>query len=485
MTRPHFALRALHRSRVSAAVLVSVLTSAGAAFAADAASPKIDYTKRINGDNAVAEYRVPYTVPTAAQIKAHLDLIHGYVEKTTTLQVFDNATGEEIKQPDLAKLNPNAVVDRRFGQLNFWDYTNGVVLSANRRITDVTGDQSYFAYNVRFYDFIFTWQPYFIALEEKAGKRNDFSRMVRMAALDHCGSITCALIRTEQKHHDPRYRAWIDVVDEFISKKQFRFEDGTLARERPQPRALWTDDFYMSIPFLAEMGRLTGEKKYWDDAVRQVVQLSARLFVPEKGLYDHGWSENTDGYDPRFYWGRANGWATMAMADLLDVLPADYPGRDKVLHLFRQHMRSLVELQDTTGLWHNLLDKTDTYLETSASAMFVYGLAKGVNRGWLSPIYGPAAVTGWNGLTTRILPDGRVDGICEGTTYANDASYYYQRGASANTTFFGSVMLAGAEMYELVRNPALQISPATPNAVNSALHFRWTEDAKKAAGRRE
>jgi rhamnogalacturonyl hydrolase YesR len=399
------------------------------------------------------------------------------VFRNTSLKVFDNATGEEIVDP--AKLTATAVLDGRYGGLNRWDYTNGVIMSGFLRVADVTGDTAYLDYNVRFYDFVITWMPAFREREARTGKRSEFSKMVNMAALDHCGSITAALIKTQLRHPDPRYREWIDVVDAYISRKQFRFEDGTLARQRPQPRAVWTDDFYMSVPFLAQMGKLTGDTRYWDDAVRQVLQLSARLFVPEKGLYAHGWSENAHPYSPRFYWGRANGWAIMAMAELLEVLPEDFRGRTEVLHLFRTQMRTLVELQDSTGLWHNLLDKNDTYLETSASGMFVFGLAKGVNEGWLPASYAPAAIIGWNGLATKILPDGRVDGICEGTTYANDNAYYYHRGASAHTTFFGSVIYAGAEMIRLLRNPEIAITAPEAGSVNSAIHARRAEDVKR------
>ena len=104
--------------------------------------------------------------------------------------------------------------------------------------------------------------------------------------------------------------------------------------------------------------------------------------------------------------------------------------------------------------------------------MFVYALARGVNEGWLSPVFGPAAITDWNGLVTRVLPDGRVDGICEGTTYANDVIYYTYRGASADTIFVGPVLYAGAEVIRLLQNPNVQIAAPTPNAVNSALHVK-------------
>lgn len=63
----------------------------------------------------------------------------------------------------------------------------------------------------------------------------------------------------------------------------------------------------------------------------------------------------------------------------------------------------MIHLQDGTGLWHNLLDQPRSYLETSASAIFVYSIAKGVNEGWLSHIYGSAALAGWNALVQKLL----------------------------------------------------------------------------------
>lgn len=451
-------------------VLLSALLLAPAARTA--AEP-VDYSRRIDpSPGATPEYSVPYAVPAPASVKAVLDRVGGYVIANTSLRMFDNQTGVELAQPDFARLDPAAVLDARYAPYNTWDYPNGVVWSAFHRITEVTGDQRYSEQAARVYDFIFTWMPYFRELEKQTGKKTIFSKMINMAALDHCGAITAGLIRTQLRSPDPRFRAWIDVVDDYISKRQFRLPDGTLARERPQAVSVWTDDFYMGISFLAQMGRLTGERRYWDDAVRQVTGLSARLFDERAGLYDHGWSENTDGYDPRFYWARANGWAALAMTELLAELPADHPGRDRVLHYYRQLLRSVVEQQDGTGLWHNVLDRHQTYLETSASAMFTYALARGVNEGWLSPIFGPAAITGWNGVATRVLPDGRVDGICEGTTYANDHTYYAYRGASADTIFVGPVLYAGAEIIRLLENPRLQIAAPKPDAVNSALHLK-------------
>jgi len=199
------------------------------------------------------------------------------------------------------------------------------------------------------------------------------------------------------------------------------------------------------------MGALTGERKYYDDAARQVIQMSSRLFDTERGLYDHSWFANTDP-DPRFYWGRGAGWALMATAELLSVLPEDHPDRDAVLAIYRRAVKGVASVQSGTGLWHQLLDKTDSYLETSATAMFTFAVARGVNRGWLPPTYAPIAQAGWRALETRVRADGQIEGICVGTTAAYDAVYYYNRPTDLKAMQgYGPVLMAGAEVMAMVR----------------------------------
>ncbi len=439
-------------------------------FAPCSGAEPVDFQRRLEGTAALPVYPVAYRVPTQEGVKQSLDRIRDHTLRITTLAVFDQKTGERIASP--AALPPTAVVDQRYGGFNLWDYPIGVILAGFELIGEQTGDPSYLAHPPQFLDFIFDWQPAFRALEEQTGKSNAFTKMWKMHALDHCGAMGFALAKVQQRTPDPRFRAWLNEVDAYISRGQFRLADGTLARQRPQAVSLWTDDFYMSIPFLAQMGVLTGEDKYFDDAVRQVIQLSARLFDEDRGLYDHGWSEVAHPYDPRHYWGRANGWAAMATVELLTVLPKDHPGRPAVEHIFRTHMRGLIEVQDGTGLWPNMLNRPDTYLETSASAMFVFALARGINEGLLPAMYAPVALTGWNGVATRIQENGRVSGICEGTTYANDAVYYTYRGAGEHTNFFGAVLLAGGEVLRLLKNPNVTVIAPTEPSYNSAMHAR-------------
>jgi rhamnogalacturonyl hydrolase YesR len=423
-------------------------------------------------------YEVPYEYPSVDNIKDVLNRVTSYYLSTSTLTIIDSETGEEIT--DFSIPNKNAKVAPGFA--GEWGYTNGVVLSAFEYLHDVTGDASFLANNTRFFDLMVKTAPYFIKNREEFGRESKgrWNRYPNYHALDDCGSISAAMIKTYLKDKNEDYLEVIDVTADYISNKQLRLEDGTLARHRPQYVSIWADDLYMSVPFLVNMGLLTGDNKYYDDAIKQILQMAERLYIPEKELFDHGWSITSGDYDPRFYWGRANGWTLMSMAEVLEVVPEGYPGRDKVLHLYRSMIRSLAGLQNGSGFWHNMLDKTDTYLETSCTAMFTFSIAKGINEGWINHVYGPVALTGWNAIKTNIWKNGAVDGTCEGTTFAHDNTYYYHRPKSIHATHgYGPVLYAGAEMIRLLQNDKLKVDKARPNSTNSTFHYKlkseWPE----------
>jgi rhamnogalacturonyl hydrolase YesR len=215
----------------------------------------------------------------------------------------------------------------------------------------------------------------------------------------------------------------------------------------------------MSVPALAQMGKLTGERRYYDDAVKQILQFGERMFVKDKGLYMHGWVQGMEPH-PVFHWARANGWALLAKVELLEVLPEDHPGRAAVLERLREHVRGLAACQSGQGLWHQLLDRSDTYLETSASAMFVYSIAHAISRGWVDPrAYGPMVQLGWNAVTTKVNAEGQVEGTCVGTGMGFDPTFYYYRPTSVFAAHgYGPVLLAGSEMLALLKSGAVEIN---------------------------
>jgi unsaturated rhamnogalacturonyl hydrolase len=272
-------------------------------------------------------------------------------------------------------------------------------------------------------------------------------------SLDDSGAMCAALIKAERAGlGDKRLRPWIDNYVKYVSTGQYRLGDGTLARNRPLPYSLWLDDLYMSVPCLAQAGKLTGEMRYYDDAARQIVQFAERMFVRKQGLFMHGWVQGMQ-HHPEFLWARANGWALMAMAELLDVLPPEHPQYARVLALFREHAAGLIARQGHAGLWHQLLDRSDSYEETSASAMFVFGITRGINRGWLDPLaFGPPATLGWNAVAKKVNARGQVEGTCVGTGMGWDPMFYMYRPVHLLAAHgYGPVFLAGAEQIEMRR----------------------------------
>lgn len=409
-------------------------------------------------DPAEGTYPIPYQLPTVAEITGTLGRIRTYLNEAVPLKVVDRKTGQEIT--DFTAPVADAVTARSEANFNVLAYEMGVVHAGLLKAAEATGDDAFTAASARQLQFIADRAPYFRAQEEKfhLGRSNSFTGLLDPQALDDSGSMCAAFIRARLAKVGPDLLPVINTWSEYIAHKQFRLADGTLARQRPQAQSLWADDFYMSVPALAQMGRLTGNRAWFDDAVKNVRQMTGYLFNRQLNLYTHGWNANNP-EAPQFYWGRANGWAVLAMCDLLDVLPRDHPGYEPVLAQLRTTLRGVAQYQSGLGLWHQLLDRNDSYLETSASAMFVYGYAHAINQGWISPTtYGSIAQAGWIGVSTKINARGQVEGTCVGTTFASDPVYYYNRPASLDALHgYGPALLAGAEMIRLLKNPAVDI----------------------------
>jgi rhamnogalacturonyl hydrolase YesR len=132
--------------------------------------------------------------------------------------------------------------------------------------------------------------------------------------------------------------------------------------------------------------------------------------------------------DVPFYWGRGDGWVAAGMAEMLRTLPADHPQRPRILAGYRKMMASLLRYQRKDGMWGQLIDREESWPESSSSAMFTFALITGVKNGWLEPAtYGPAARRGWLGVVGYIDQNYDVTNVCEGTGKENSLEYYLAR----------------------------------------------------------
>lgn len=402
------------------------------------------------------DYQVPYGPAAAEEIKAVLNRLYNYLDASTPARMTDRNTKAEINSRD--GLTRNAVFEP--GVFRLISYEWGVTYGAMLLAGEATGDDRFTGYTLKRMELISNVANYFRSLDFPAERTNNpAGSVLEPRALDDAGSMCAAMIKTMNAGGSKSLRPLVDNYIKYISAGQQRLKDGTLARNRPQPNTLWLDDLYMSVPALAHMGSLTGNNDYYEDACKQIIQFSQRMFNNGKGLYMHGWVEEMDPH-PEYYWGRCNGWAMLAMTELLDALPEGYPLRKDILKQYREHVAGVASLQSGTGFWHQLLDRNDSYLETSATAIFTYCIAHGVNSGWLDPkAYGPVAILGWNAVQTKVNDQGQVEGTCVGTGMAFDPAFYYHRPVHpAAAHGYGPVIMAGAEMLKLIKNFEIQIN---------------------------
>jgi unsaturated rhamnogalacturonyl hydrolase len=351
-----------------------------------------------------------------------------------------------------ASLAPAGADLRLASPYNDWRYWNGVLGIAMARLGVDLEDTAYTLFPSRNVAFVFDNYRYF---ERRYAGQNKwdypFGQFFVLEELDDCGAMGASTIEVNQTNHREEYRAYIDRASKHMRMKQSRMDDGTFVRAFPRKWTLWADDLYMSVAFLARRGGLPGGAGDWDDAARQVIKFHSYLFDDEKGLMHHCWYSDTK-LKGVACWGRANGWALLAQVDLLDRLPDNYPERDTLLTLLRRHVSGVAQYQSESGLWHQLLDREDSYLETSCSAMITYAIARAVNRGYIEPRYSSIVRKGWRGVVSKIRPDGQIEGICTGTSVSDNLDDYYHRPTPLNDVHgIGIVLLAGTEMLKLRR----------------------------------
>ncbi len=334
-------------------------------------------------------------------------------------------------------------------------YPEGVINIGMMDLGELLGEKKYTDYTTENIKFIFDNAGYFKdILNEENHWCLPFASIFVINYLDDCGAMGASIIDAYEQSKNEAYLPYIEKVADFISTKQYRLDDGTLVRNRPVEMSLWADDLYMSVPFLARMGALTGEGKYFADAIKQVKQFTQYLWDEQTRLYFHSWHSD-EGENGVAHWGRANGWIMMAQVELLKYLPEDHPQREELLNIFRRQIRGVARYQSSTGLWHQLLDRVDSYEETSCTAMFTYGIAYAVNEGILPERYISIAQDGWKGILSKTDKDYRssaVNGICIGTGIESDMKHYYTRPTRANEVGLGAVISAGVEILRYNKN---------------------------------
>ena len=429
------------------------------------------FAQQVNDNNTPLHlmkpaYRIGYGVSKPEEVKQVMDRVLTYIDAETPAALVDKNTGAPVT--DYKKITASTQLKQ--GGFRLTSYEWGVTYSGVLAAYAATGDNAYRDYVVKRHQLLADIAPYFQKIYAKDKNIDgNIRRVIDPHALDDAGAVCCSMIKSLLADGKQPLRPLIDNYADYIMNKEYRLSDGTFARIRPQKNTLWLDDMFMGIPTVAYMGKLTGDAKYYDEAARQVLQFAERMWVPEKGLFRHGWVEAMDPH-PAFHWGRANGWAILTMCEVLDVLPANHPKRAEIMELLKAHAAGLARLQHHDGFWHQLLDRDDTYLEASATAIYTYCLAHAVNQGWLdAKAFGPVAQLGWHAVASSVNQKGQVEQVCVGTGMGFDPSFYAYRPCHVMAAHgYGPVIWAGAEMINMLKRQH-------PKSNDSAVMFYDTE----------
>ncbi len=405
--------------------------------------------------NPRGNQRPPQPSPLLESIPTDLNRVLEFLSATTPTELVDRQTQAPVT--DYTKIDAGTMVKR--GRFGLFTYEWGVTYSAMLRAAEILNDGRYSDYVNQRFNFVGDIYPYFTKVNNETGN-SALRGLIAPVWLDDCGAMQAALVKGVLANPAlaAKLRPIIDVTFDFAINKEHRLPDGTLARLRPTDNSLWVDDMYMGIPPIAYMGKLVEKedpaaaKKYYDEAARQIDLFKKYLWIPEKQLFRHSWIESMT-YHPSLFWGRANGWALITMSDVLDVLPADHPSRGAIMQSLLDHIHGFMPWQGGDGFFHQLLDKNDSYTETSITALYAYVVAHAVNEGWVDiQAYGPSAVAAWRAVATRINAQGEVEGTCVGTGVGYEPGFYYKRPTSVDAAHgYGPVILAGTEVLKMLR----------------------------------
>lgn len=402
------------------------------------------------------QYDTPYGIPAETEVKTTIDRVLTYLEQAMP------ATAEGNK---LAK-----------GSFRLTSYEAGVLYAAMLNAGKQTGDERFTRFAADRLGLIARQAPKEAKALEKDKEYDPQMRMVLFpGALDDCGAMASAYCRLNMAQADKAYGAVIDRYVDFVRNKQYRLPDGIFARHRPHHNTVWLDDMYMGVPCMAWYGIMNNDITAIHDAVKQIKLFKERMWVPEKKLFRHGWVESMTPH-PAYHWGRANGWAILTQCEVLDALTikgkSEETAADRafVLDLLRQHIEGLSALQDKTGFWHQLLDKPDTYNETSCTAIYTYCMAHAINEGWIdAQTYGAQVLLAWQACQTKVNAKGQVEGTCVGTGMGFEPAFYAYRPVHAMAAHgYGPMIWAGAEVIRMLRT-------THPKMNDSAIQFYKTE----------
>ena len=303
-------------------------------------------------------------------------------------------------EQDKQILPGQTVEDAQKNRPAVWNYEMGVVLTGFEKLALKNGNQQYLDYTKKIID-------HFIAADGS----------IRTYVMEEYNMDNMPtgrqLLHLYQQTREEKYKKAADILNQQLAW-QPRNKAGGYWHKLKYPTQMWLDGLYMAQPFAAEYAKMFNDTNRFDDIVKQFVLMEKVSRDAKTGLLFHGWDEShlqkwanpKTGLSPQF-WSRAMGWYMMGLVDVLDYIPVNHKGRTQLISILNRLSTAVIKFQDKKeGVWWQVTDKAGTalnYLESSSSAMFIYGLAKAVRLGYINKSFQPAVKKGYEGLIKNFV----------------------------------------------------------------------------------
>ena len=330
-------------------------------------------------------------------------------------------------------------------------YPMGVTLYGILETAEYLNNKRYQDYVLHGVKQIAKYHDYALFDKQRNGFPSLNQQICWLRELDDCGSFGSLTLESLKYADIPEVKALAGIIANHMMKQQRRETDGTFSREND---TMWIDDLYMSIPFLVRYAKQTGDGRYFDEACKQMLQFKEYFFIKEKCLMSHIFDTRTKKAN-QIPWGRGNGWVIFSLSELLHHLPKEHEKRSELIEFFHEMAKGLIGTQGKTGMWHQVLDDKDTYIESSATAMFICAFSRSIREGYakeeLREILQESALFAWRGLTYHAIDEkGNLYGVCQGSGCSFSREYYKQLSWRYNDAHgIGIVLLAGVEASKL------------------------------------
>ncbi|MCB2305371.1 glycoside hydrolase family 88 protein [Clostridium estertheticum] len=336
-----------------------------------------------------------------------------------------------------------------------WEYDNGVIFKGIELLWKITNDKKYF-------DFIKKNMDFFI---DETGDIKKYS--VTEYNIDHVNNGKLLFLLYKETGLE-KYKKAAFLLREQL-RNHPRTSEGAFWHKQIYPYQIWLDGLYMGSPFYAEFIKEFGETSEFDDVTKQFLICERHAKDPATGLLYHAWDEkkvqpwcNKETGLSKNFWGRSMGWYVMAIVDVLDYLPENHKDRARIIEILTEVLEALLKVRDKkTGLWYQVLDKgtlKGNYIESSASCMILYAIAKGSNKGYIPKKWVDIAKTTYKNIVDEFImvtKDGLVNlnktcavaGLGGATKRDGTYEYYISEPIVTNDAKgIGAFILAAAEM---------------------------------------